>query len=149
MATVTFNLAQITGSPLTGLEPRVYVLLPHNVAYQSSVVVTRPAPVTPDSFGNGSVSLIPQAYMRGTGGSLRVPNYRFKVEWLDSSGQPGVPEYPDFEFRVPPEGGALEDMIVTRPSAFETWIGTTPPPELGSYLWWFNPVTGNFFEWSD
>lgn len=144
MAIVTGWMTQITGLHMNGLEPRLYVTIPKNTVDQNGVMVTRQQVVTPDSSGQWSINLVPQSFMRGT-----APDYGLKLEWLDSSGTAGVPDYPDFTFRVPFEGGEITDLIVTRPSAFETWIGTTPPPELESYLWWFNPGTGDFFEWSD
>lgn len=137
MATMTARIAQITGSALTGLEPRVRVTLPEGGAWDESVIVDRPAPVIPDNTtGAFSVNLVPSMY----GVDLLI--YGLEVDWLDSAGNfVSLYKWP-YKFTVPPEGGVITDNITSGSNFFQVEVSTVEPVELGGpQLVWFDPET--------
>lgn len=136
MATVTGRIVQQTGSPLTGLEPRVQILIPENTIYSNAVVVTKPAPITPDSGGNFAVNLVPSAQGRP------LIDYSMVVTWLDSAGNFVSQDNPNFIFHVPEAGGSIDKLIVSKGTPFWWWKSTQPPAVRDDGTMWIDPVTG-------
>jgi len=140
MVNVYGHVTQMTTEPVFGLQARVQILIPENVMFSSSVVITRPAPVTPDPSGYWVVNLLPSVLTRP------AIDYSLMVTWLDAAGNFVSEDRPNFTFRVPLEGGQLRDLIITRPSAFQVAVTAVEPAPAGDNLFWLNPSSGDLYQ---
>lgn len=139
MPNVTFELRSIIGATLASRAGKVIFRLvePNIVATGSSagrILPTTEEGVIPNSDGSGSVNL------SSTTSLLTDGYYVMTIEWVDKT-MP-LTDFPDWQIRVGPNGGRLEDMISGGgghggPNLSLVLLGLTQPPNLKrGQLWW-------------
>lgn len=95
---------------------------------ESGFLVTRRIVVYPDAYGAWSQNL---AATTGLGSSTL--HYKVRFEWLESgAGYVGV-DFPGWELRVPPSGGAFSDLVFpSGTNGIQFGLGPPPPGLSGT-----------------
>lgn len=152
MPTVTGVLTDFGLSPVPGLQPVIRFTAAPGID-GNSIRIDRGIEAIPAADGTFSATLASTDTLRPATG------YRMSVKWLDAAGNfIGFNEIPG-ELYVPPEGGALEDLLISFGGAPGlTWVSLTEPPLQGPFTSWlrvdptnqddYDPTTGDYYEWS-
>lgn len=134
MATVTGNLEDFSLSNLTPFSPSL-VFIPSRPAITTTnhLLVSKEIAATVTPTGSFTVDLTPTADIR--------PDtfYGLRMEWLDSVGGFVQKDFPDFQLRVPPEGGVLNDLLGDLSNFLDVWVDETDNP---TFAFWYQPSTG-------
>ncbi|PZE66886.1 hypothetical protein [Curtobacterium sp. MCBD17_021] len=155
MAAITGALRDFGLNNLTPLSPRLVFTASAPAVTRSGIFSTRPVVAIPNGSGNFTVELQETASIRP------AIFYRIRIEWMEdgegTAGYVGVDllHWPLF---VPPEGGAIGDLIQAPANSSAVWVGLLPPTDPTPGTWWLemNPDdaadprnTGQLYEWSD
>ncbi len=143
MALVTGNLTDFTGAAIPSAAPLIEFVPSSAALYSDTLLSVRPPSVTPAASGEFNINLVPNVLTRP------FTWYTPRITFLGTDDPLPILDLPDMKLLVPLEGGPVRDLLITRPSAFMTWYGPTPPPELGDYLWWLDESSGDLYEWSN
>ena len=141
MAVVSYTLSDMGLASLAAYSPRL-VFTPSGPAVKGSILfASRPIGSTPNTFGEGTVTLSSTETM--------IPEtwYTLTITWLDSAGNYISKDFPDWKIRVPAADGDLSDMIDAPAPGYLIWFGPEPPINPSEYTGWIDTDNGNFYEW--
>lgn len=75
-------------------------------------------------------------------------HYTIELRYRDEKTGLMLNELLPWQLSVPPEGGALADLIAVPSNPATVWTGTEPPTNPAPGSWWYDPETGELSEWS-
>jgi len=143
MPLVNGTLTDFGLDPIAGLTPRL-VFMPASPGVAGlNVLTTLPVEVTPAANGYFEVDLA------STQTIAPATYYIVKITWIDAAqNRRHRSELLPWKLFVPPEGGALGDLLRVPSNPALTFTGTEAPynPAVGS--WWLDPTTGDLSEFS-
>lgn len=141
MPSVTYNLSDVGLGHLTGLNPEVIFTLNEPNTAGAKIFSTRPEKSTPDSAGNGTVTLADTTVMS------RAAWYTLSVRWQEPgvagmTGYSPVDVHTNLRIIVPAEGGPIGNLIlggITNLSL--VYVSLTEPTILilGMFWWKTDP----------
>lgn len=108
------------------------------------IYTTRPVEVVPAANGYFEVDLI------ATDALAAANYYNVQVHWTDvDPTRKDRTETLPWRLHVPPEGGALGDLLAAPASPGNVWVGADAPESPSAGTWWLDPETGELSEWSN
>lgn len=142
MTHVKMTLWDIDANHLRSLQPQIiFKLNETGVKPGGNIYVTRETVYTPDVDGTLD------ALLASTTDFAHDAWYTMKIRWLNPGvgGAPGYSEYdfPAWKIRVPPEGGALADMVGPPSNARVVYVSLTPPKDLIQSMLWLEQDPDN------
>lgn len=137
MATVTGNLDDFSLTALPLGSRVVFIPSGVGVSIAAHLLATKPIYADVSVTGSWSVDLTPTTDVR--------PDiyYSIRLEWPDpnllgpNQGFIGK-DFPDFQLRVPPEGGVLNDLLGDLSNFLDVWVDETDNP---TFAFWYQPST--------